>query len=649
MDPATGDATTLAYVHLTCTLKQITWAAFTGEKLTTPVASFKEINASYNVITLNYVMTNVNEETNEIEYYNVEEYYRLRQTPTRMYVLNFARTMEQIFRQENNFLLGDEAILLGIRDKEVEYKANESGDCIAFVQAGELWVFDRVNNTITQVFSFRSPEGIHPRENWDQHDIRIVKVDEAGSISFLTYGYMNRGEHEGKVGVGVYHYDGISHTIEEELFIPSNKSYEVLKAELGELMYVNEQKMLYITLNDDIYQVDMNSFTVSTLLASDTSDCYAVSPSGRYVAWVSPEMMNCSTSLVLEDLKTGMQYQISSGEGTYVKPIAFIGEDLIYGTAKTSDVYVDAMGQQQFFMYKIDIVNTSEDKQDVIKTYEPKDKYVGEITLEGGNIYVELLAKQKDHYAATGTDIIMNRETVVTNGVSLIKSVTEIKQTQMAISMKEMKELKAVKFIRPKHLLLETERTLQLVQEPKNYYYVYVKGEVLLATQDVSDAIRLANKKYGVVVDSNLKYIFKRARNNSQSSLSNLAVSEADKNADVIAQCISIMLMYEDAGRNVSELLKKGQTAANVLQTALNDASVLELRGAAIDEVLYYIDQATPVFARTGVKDAVLLVGYNSSTIYYYDVVQGKVKTADYKEIEDMFLNGGKYFLAYVK
>ena len=42
MDPATGDATTLNYVDLTCTLRQITWANFNGVKLTEPVVSFNK-------------------------------------------------------------------------------------------------------------------------------------------------------------------------------------------------------------------------------------------------------------------------------------------------------------------------------------------------------------------------------------------------------------------------------------------------------------------------------------------------------------------------------------------------------------------------------------------------------------------------------
>ena len=212
MDATTGDNTTLNYVDLSCTLKQITWADLKPQVLGDVVASYKEINSSYNVITIQYVVTYVND-AGETEYYNVEEYYRLRMTSDRMYVLNFERTMEQIFRGENNFFNGDNAIQLGIRDADVDYEISKTGDIIAFVQRGELWCFDRVNNKIVQVFSFRKAEGMDVRDNWDQHDIKIARVDEAGSVDFVVYGYMNRGDHEGEVGTAVYHYDGLVQTI----------------------------------------------------------------------------------------------------------------------------------------------------------------------------------------------------------------------------------------------------------------------------------------------------------------------------------------------------------------------------------------------------------------------------------------------------
>ena len=94
-----------------------------------------------------------------------------------------------------------------IRDRcssDVEYKSNETGSILCFVKEGELWCYNATEKKLSQVFSFRGYEGIDSRENHKEHDIRIIKVDETGSADFVVYGYMNRGNHEGQVGVGVY-------------------------------------------------------------------------------------------------------------------------------------------------------------------------------------------------------------------------------------------------------------------------------------------------------------------------------------------------------------------------------------------------------------------------------------------------------------
>ena len=649
MDPATGDPTTLSYVDLSCTLRQITWAKFQGVKLTEPIASFKEINNSYNVITLTYVMTNINE-SNEVEYYNVEEYYRLRQTPTRMYVLNFERRMNQIFRSENDFIQGNSAIQLGIRDNNVEYKANDSGDCIAFVQEGELWCYDRQNNSLSQVFSFRGPEGIDERENWDQHDIKIVRVDEAGSIDFLVYGYMNRGVHEGEVGIGVYHYDGIAHTVEEEIFISSDKNFEKLKAELGELMYVNEQKLLFLMVNEDIYKIDLTTYNVELMVEIHNGEGYAISESDRYVAWVEADKLHSSPVIYLMDLKTGIQYEVTSGTDTYLKPLAFIGEDFVYGIANSAEVTVDSVGNPIFPMSAIEILNPSDEKLSIIKTYRPTASHIGKVTVDSQNIYVELVVEENGRYVTSGSDTIMNRETDVVNQVTLTTTVTDIKQTQVAITMKSVSDISNVKVITPKQVLLEEEKTMALdLEKAEAAYYVYLKGDVLLATSNVSEAIICANQNYGVVVDKNLRYIYKRARSTSQSALKNITVNAADINATSIAKCISAMLEREEAGLSVNELVQAGQTPFYILNTTLKDALVLELSDCGVDELLYYIDQGNPVLAKTGENEAILLTGYSSNRIYYYDPDTGKTKNIAYDEMEEMFYNGGNYFIVYLK
>ena len=648
MDPATGDATNLAYVDLSCTLGQITWGKFGGVKLTEPVASFKEINPSYNVITLDYVITNVNE-NNEVEYYNVEEYYRLRQTDTRVYVLNFERRMNQIFRSENDFLLGTTAIQLGIRDKEVEFLANDSGDVIAFVQEGELWSYDRNNNTITQVFSFRDAEGINNRENWDQHGIEIVRVDEAGSISFVVYGYMNRGIHEGEVGVGVYYYDALAQTVEEEVFISTDKSYEVLKAELGKLMYVNEQKQFFFLLNDTVYEIDLTTFEVEKIVEAETDACYAVSESGRYLAWILQSELNSSESITLQDLKMGITHQITSGNNNYLKPITFIGEDFVYGVANRSDVKEDAVGRLVFPMSTIEILNTSEDKLEIIKSYRPHTGKIGETFVDANNVYMQLVTEENGRYVEIGSDTIMNRESNPANGVSVATTRAEIKQTQVSLTMKDIGMVENVETIFPKHILLEEDRTVALDVKTEGYYYVYVKGEVLLATRDAAKAIRVANANYGVVVDSDVNYIFKRSRSATQSAIANLSPNEADVAASSMIKCVSIMLKNEGAGIGVSDLVQAGQTPIEIVTNTFKDYRVLELHDCAMDELLYYIDQGTPVLAKTGSNQAILLTGYTANNVYYYEPNSGQTKSMGYNEMEELFYQGGEYFIAYVK
>lgn len=126
----------------------------------------------------------------ELEYYNVEEYYRVRYTNDRMYLLNFERTMDEIFRAENDDFY-ENYLQLGICSSDVEYKSNETGSILCFVKEGELWCYNATEKSFPRC-SASVVMRIDSRENHKEHDIRIIKVDETGSADFVVYGYMNR-------------------------------------------------------------------------------------------------------------------------------------------------------------------------------------------------------------------------------------------------------------------------------------------------------------------------------------------------------------------------------------------------------------------------------------------------------------------------
>jgi hypothetical protein len=300
-------------------------------------------------------------------------------------------------------------------------------------------------------------------------------------------------------------------------------------------------------------------------------------------------------------------------------------------------------------MNRLLILNTSEEKRDVIKTYVPKDGKIGEITVDDSNIYVKLVNIDEERLIPCGVDTIMNREAEPANGVKLRTSVTDLKQTQIVINMKEMKKEHAVKIIAPRHVLLETPRVVEIDVNTDGYYYAYARGKVLLATKDAGEAVRCANENYGVVVDDNLKYIFKRARNTTQTAFSNLTTNEADSKESSLVQAISIILTREGVGISVSELMGTGQTPLHIMQTTLKGSTVLNLRNCTIDETLFFIDQGTPVLVRIGADEAVLLVGYSSSQISYYNPSTKQTYTVGYDDFMKDLENSGYYFVAYVK
>ena len=638
MDAATGDTSTLNYVDLSCTLNQITWADLKPEQMGELEASFKEINDSYDVITLRYVVTTKGT-GGETEYYNVEEYYRLRMTESRMYVLNFERTLNQIFRGENRF----------ITDNNIEYTVSETGDVIAFVQQGELWCFDRVNNKIVQVFSFLGAEGINARDNWDQHDIKIARVDEAGSIDFVVYGYMNRGDHEGEVGTAVYHYDGLVHTIEEEIFIPSDVSYEILKAQMGQLMYVNEKGTFYLIMDQKLYSIDTDKRTPEVLVKDLKESCYKVSESNQYFAWVDSGKEYKSDVIHLMNLKNASVYDIKAKKGAYILPLGFIDEDFIYGAAKKDKVMVAAAGNTVFPMKNLTIMDTSENSHSILKTYEPSRGSIGSISVEDYTITIHLIKKSGGHYVAAGTDAIMNREGDTEEKVTVGSTVTDRKETQYQLMMKNGADASKIKMLTSKSVLLENPRDVSVKnKESQEYFYVYKKGDVLLATDEIADAIVCANNHMGVVVDSKQQYVWMRARKSAQTAFSSLKVNDADKSSSSVVQAVSAMLNYRGNGLSVKELIDNGGTPKSAIENTLKDSVVLDISGCTVEEILFYVSKGSPVFAMTGTDSAVLVTGYSSGSIYYYDPQTHSTRSKSYKDADDWFRKAGYIFFTYL-
>ena len=648
MEPdATADNSTLNKVTIHSTLSQVTWNQFKGVPLSEPAVSVKEIQGSYNVVTLSYVMTSTGD-NGELEYYNVEEYYRIRYTASRIYLLNFERTMSQIFRGENDSFY-DDCIQLGIRSGDIAYQSNESGSVVCFVQEGELWSYDENNDRLSQVFSFRGFEGIDARENYDQHDIKIIGIDEAGSINFAVYGYMNRGEHEGEVGIGIYHFDSVANTVEEEAFLPSDQSYQVMKSNIGQLIYENEDNSLYIMMEGTVYKIDLSTRETAQVFSGLHEDSYAVSDTNEYFAYIDGNDNNAASRVHVLDFADGSDYTIDAGEGQYIRPLGFMQGDFIYGLARADQVMMDAAGTVTFPMYKICIMDIGAGTHDVLKEYQKDGYFISGIQLSDYTIYLNRLTYNGMAYVQADADTIMNREGDVEKPVEIHETNTEEKETQYQLKLAEEISDTSPKLLTPKQIVLEENRNISIeLPAQGEKYYVYSAGEVCLATYSLPEAIGKANDTMGVVIGNGQSYIWKRARKTNCPSL-HVTVGDSDAAGSSIAKCISALLQSKDINLNVQELLNSGDTPKQVLQDSMQDCRILDLGGCSVEELLYYVSNGTPVFAMTSQSDAVLLVGYDANSIVYYDPVTEKNVSKSFEEAQALFSQAGDTFLTYIE
>ena len=136
----------------------------------------KELNSAYMAVELEY-RVNCTGEENEQDEYQVREYFRVRYISgsQKTYLLDYDRTMDQILDATKK-VLNEKGVLLGITDKNPVYMVNKNGTVVSFVQAGELWNYNRDRDEVSLVFSFADAENTDTRNMLMQHDLSLIHI-----------------------------------------------------------------------------------------------------------------------------------------------------------------------------------------------------------------------------------------------------------------------------------------------------------------------------------------------------------------------------------------------------------------------------------------------------------------------------------------
>lgn len=638
------DNGTFHKVNIHSSFQQITWGSL--EPVQEDAASIRLTQISGNVASLlmDFVVS-TGEGKNKI-YYNVEEYYRVRYTSERMYLLDYERTMTQI--PDTTRMYANDKILLGITDENVDMMESADGNTVVFSDMGQLLSYNAATNGLTVIFSFYDKDNADRRTLYDNHGIKILDVDEGGNVKFAVYGYMNRGRHEGETGIQIISYDNSLNTIEEEVYIPYSKSYAVLKDEMEQLLYRNRQQHVYFFLENGVYDVDLENRSAEQLVSIRQDDSLQVSENHEIIVWQEGDDINHSNQLNVRNLNTGEQTVIRAEDGEAIRPLGFMGEDIIYGVARESDIRTENSGQIFYPMYKVCISNSSGDN---LKEYGQDGIYIVDCAIEGNQITLSRIQRSENgSYQEILNDQIMNNVEEEPGQNKVVTADIDIYERYVQIQTKTTIDTKTIKVLNPKEVVFEggRELTLDAVSEVSRYY-VYNAYGVQGIYSAPGKAVKEAYDSSGVVTNDRGITVWLKGNRVSRNQIMAIKEESVTDQKNSLTVCLDNILRHAGITRNTEYDLAQGKTAIQILEENMTGVQVLDLSGCSLDAVLYYVNQDIPVLAILEDGEAVLVTGFNEFNVVIMEPSTGKLYKKGMNDATAWFAENGNHFITYMR
>lgn len=641
----------LGKVTIYSSFDQLTWGNLSPERVTQPEITYKELLGDVGSYELTYRVKALNDYNTE-QYYDITEFFRVKWTETEIYLLDYERTMEQVFDAMGQSVTSSR-INVGIGSSlQADYAVSKEGNYVAFEKENALWLMDTENNEITSVFTFASSvSDIDVRNTNNEHNMKIISVNKDGNVEFLVYGYMNRGEHEGNVGVALYNYSKESNVVRETVFIPFTRRYGILRETIGKLLYVNDSNVMYIMLNDCIYSIDLTGNEYVEIISGLKDGCYAINNDGNVIAWEKDMSYAGSDSIVIMNLETNEESTINAEAGMKVKVEGFVGDDIAYGIAEASRIVTDQNGMTTVPMHILKIVNMKGEEQ---KSYSQEGYY-----FTSSQVKDNMINLKRVQYDPTGT-VLQNttdyqifgnseeEEDAATEGVIN----TELKQKEVVINFTRKittSDKLVVKY--PKEIKFDTTNTLSLrdLISSDNRYYVYGRGVISDITDNAADAVVAANDVNGVVIDDEGRYIWARRSRKQQAMLSNVGMTPAADVSGYVTACVNSILQSEGVNADVSAEIAAGKSTIEVINSHLTNGKALDLSGCSLDEMLYYVDRGYPVLGMLDNGKCVLVVGFDFYNAVLLNPGTGEVYKQGLEETTGQFAQYGNRFLSIIK
>lgn len=639
--------TTLANVNIHSSFELISWADLKPKLESEVGAQILESHDDIMSVELSFIVkANINKEA---EYYSVKEFYRIRYTGDRVYLLNYNRTMESIFNMDNEDIKDGEFRVGVTQKKDLDFITNASKSKVAFVWDRQLWSYDFETNESVDVFSFIQEDTDYIRDMYDQHDIKILDMDEEGNMSFMVYGYMNRGHYEGKVGIVLYNYRITENQIEELIYIPVDEPYQLLKEGMSDFSYLSPRNIFYFSLYNKVYSYDLITDELEEIGEVPLGGVVIESLDQRFFAWQGDGDSRGSKTIYIMDTISQEKMEILPPKGHRIRLLGIVDNNLIYGFVKESDVMVSVDGRTIAPAREIVIASF---ENEVLKTYKDGSYYISNVEVRENIIEIKRLVKQGGKYKDADSDYIMNQVSDIESIVKINKEISkkELETTYLSFNKafsadSEIKTSKAVGTVVTK----DTTLRLPVAAENNRRYYPSIYGNIEGSYDMIHEAIKIADENVGVVLNQNQETVWERGVRSSSISLKEVEAMDLNEvNKTDIESAIIALLKHQGVNARDIDLEGKDVSIYDIMEVNSQYTPIIAT-GISLDEVLYYVSKGAPVISIKNGGKAFLIYGYDSFNIYMKEIRTNTLIKKGIKDSAKDFEEDGNIFITYIK
>ncbi len=647
LEPSGKTTTNLEKVDIHSSVDAVSFGNMTVKQETDPVITVKEINDVYSVIEMQTILSSEIRD-GVVQYYDVNESFKIRYTSDRMYLLDYERTMDAYYNKALNEP-SKNYVTLGIQSaSNIDYKASDSGYKVAFVQQGQLWYYNYKASDIARVFSFSSENIGDLRNIQKNHGIKILQMDDEGNIVYIVYGYMNRGNYEGKNGIQLLRYNANNNCNEEIAFLSSSVPYNSMTADVEKLVYLSENDVFYCLLDGDLHSIDLNDKKDTILESGMINENITASKDNSIIAIETEKDLSNNRSILMIDLESGKEQEFTCDSDHRIGAVGFLSSDFIYGIASAYDVRVADSGALTFPMESLTIVNIDGEE---VKTYKKSNRYILETEIVGSVLEMKFGKKSNNKIVSTSDkDYIRYKEEQTEIDLALVYDYSTVYYEQLFMRFPDYvyiqiePDLILTKILSGKDVVsMDLERS----GEGKIQYFVYAEGKEEGSYDNLAEAIQAADELKGNVISSEEETMWQRGFASYAMVAGMDQVTKVSSNKKSLAGCLQMIAKVNGKQVDVSKIETDGQKVVDLVEE-YSGHRAYNLSGCTMDQLLYYVSKGSPILAKYNSNRYVIVMSYNSSKLRYLDPVTGKSEAVDRETLTSTFAKAGNRFYTYL-